>query len=173
MIRTFDLNKIQDKGDGVSQSQNTLPKANGESYNSKSFNNHRRILSQQINPLDTTQAPQDVSQQYDMFFNQNSSSGKIFVINNNNTNINIHQAAPNQSHKHLPSFNAEANLKRNVISPSDSIRQYNSKKNYTEANQSIRNSINNSLQRSNYPNSSQTNILELSNVQNTPGLTPS
>jgi len=121
-----------------------------------------------------------VAQQYDMFFNQNASSGKIFVINNNNTNINIHQAAPTQSQQHLPSFNAEANMKRNrettttVISPSDSIRQYNSKKNYTEANQSIRNSINNSLQRSNqYPNSSQTNILELSNVQNTPGLTPS
>ena len=57
MIRTFDLNKIQEKGDAVSQSQNNLTKSNGESYNTKSLNNHRRILSQQINPLDTTQAP--------------------------------------------------------------------------------------------------------------------
>ena len=91
-----------------------------------------------------------------MFFNQNASSGKIFVINNNNTNINIHQAAPTQSAQHLPSFDAVGggggtNLKRrDVMSPADSIRgKYNSKKNYTEANQSanqsIRNSINNSL----------------------------
>lgn len=97
MIRTFDMNKIQEKGDAVSQSQGTLPKPNGEGYNSKSFTNHRRILSQQINPLDNSQGPADMTQQYDMFFNQNASSGKIFVINNNNTNINIHQAPPNQS----------------------------------------------------------------------------
>ena len=57
MIRTFDLNKIQEKGDVVSQSQNNLSKSNGEGYNTKGLNNHRRILSQQINPLDSSQAP--------------------------------------------------------------------------------------------------------------------
>ena len=46
MIRTFDMNKIQEKGDGISQSQNTLTKPNGDiSYNTKGLNNHRRILS--------------------------------------------------------------------------------------------------------------------------------
>lgn len=51
------MNKIHEKGDTITQSQNTLPKPNGDGYNSKSFNNHRRILSQQINPLDAAQAP--------------------------------------------------------------------------------------------------------------------
>ena len=54
---------------------------------------HRRILSQQ-NPLDGSTGQSNMDQfvnQSDMGGQNLASSGKIVVINNNNTNINIHQ----------------------------------------------------------------------------------
>lgn len=57
---------------------------------------HRRILSQQ-NPLEGNGGPGELGQfinPSDISNAQLASSGKIVVINNNNTNINIHQQSP-------------------------------------------------------------------------------
>jgi len=70
------------------------------SYENAPIGNHRRILSQQNPLVDGSNIDQFIADQQSGTIQQHqiSNNGKIVVINNNNTNINIHHAFPTQDY---------------------------------------------------------------------------